>query len=54
MKSPTPTKVSGYNYATSQQGNLNIKNNALVVHTNQPKGKMVKVYLSQKQNFPTP
>ncbi|WP_282043123.1 M14 family metallopeptidase [Winogradskyella flava] len=37
------TKVSGYNYTNGGQGNMTINSNALVVHTNQPKGKMVKV-----------
>ena len=37
------TKVSGYNYKSGQQGSMNINSNALIVHTNQPKGKMVKV-----------
>ncbi|GAB4156767.1 MAG: M14 family metallopeptidase [Winogradskyella sp.] len=36
-------KVSGYDYATGQQGSMSVDNNALVIHTNQPKGKMVKV-----------
>ncbi|MBT8245086.1 MAG: zinc carboxypeptidase [Winogradskyella sp.] len=36
-------KVSGYNYSTGKQGSLNTDSNTLVVHTNQPKGKMVKV-----------
>lgn len=36
-------KVSGYNYATGKQGNMSVDNNSLVIHTNQPKGKMVKV-----------
>ncbi|WP_204346160.1 M14 metallopeptidase family protein [Psychroserpens algicola] len=36
-------KVSGYNYATSKDGQLNASSNDLVVSTNQPKGKMVKV-----------
>ncbi|MDN3492488.1 M14 metallopeptidase family protein [Winogradskyella bathintestinalis] len=36
------SKISGYNYTTGQQTNLNVDNNALVVQTNQPKGKMVK------------
>ena len=40
---PTATKVSGYNYATSKQGNINVSANTMVVHSNQPKGKMVKV-----------
>ncbi|WP_296381269.1 M14 family metallopeptidase [Winogradskyella sp.] len=35
--------VSGYDYKTGQQGTMNVTNEALVVHTNQPKGKMVKV-----------
>ena len=37
------SKVSGYNYNSGQQGHLNVNSAALVVHTNQPKGKMVKV-----------
>jgi hypothetical protein len=37
------SKVSGYKYATGQQGSMNVDNKSLVVHTNQPKGKMVKV-----------
>ncbi|RNC87327.1 MAG: zinc carboxypeptidase [Winogradskyella sp.] len=35
-------KVSGYNYKTGKQGSLNF-DNAIVIHSNQPKGKMVKV-----------
>ena len=37
------SKVSGYNYSSGQQSTMNVTSNALVVHTNQPKGKMVKV-----------
>ncbi len=37
------SKVTGYNYATGQQGSMSITSDAMVVHTNQPKGKMVKV-----------
>ena len=37
------SKVSGYNYDTGKQGSMSITNEDLVVHTNQPKGKMVKV-----------
>lgn len=37
------TKVTGYNYNTGESGNMTISKDALVVHTNQPKGKMVKV-----------
>jgi len=36
-------KVSGYNYATGKQGTMSVDANSLVIHTNQPKGKMVKV-----------
>ncbi len=36
-------KVSGYDYALGKQGNMSVDNNSLVIHTNQPKGKMVKV-----------
>ncbi|WP_339626508.1 M14 family metallopeptidase [uncultured Winogradskyella sp.] len=42
-ENPTVTKVSGYNYTTGKQGNLTVSANTMVVHTNQPKGKMVKV-----------
>ncbi|MDC1505261.1 M14 family metallopeptidase [Winogradskyella sp.] len=42
-ENPTTTKVSGYNYATGKQGSINVNSSAMVVHTNQPKGKMVKV-----------
>ncbi len=35
--------VSGYNYVTGKQGNMTVTDEAMVVHTNQPKGKMVKV-----------
>ena len=37
------SKVSGFNYTTGQQGNMNVDANAMVIHSNQPKGKMVKV-----------
>jgi len=37
------SKISGYNYKTAQQGNSSVTKDAIVVHTNQPKGKMVKV-----------
>ena len=43
FENPSVSKVSGFNYATKQQGNFNVDGNALVVHTNQPKGKMVNV-----------
>lgn len=43
FESASAGKVSGYNYATGKQGSLNADSNTLVVHTNQPKGKMVKV-----------
>jgi hypothetical protein len=42
-ENPNTSKVSGYNYTTGQQSSMNVDNNALIVHTNQPKGKMVKV-----------
>jgi hypothetical protein len=35
--------VSGYNYVTGKQGTMTVTKEAMVVHTNQPKGKMVKV-----------
>ncbi len=40
---PNTTKVSGYNYSTAKQGSLNLDDHTLVVHTSQPKGKMIKV-----------
>ncbi len=43
FENPNTSKVSGYNYSSGQQGTMNVTNEALVVHTNQPKGKMVKV-----------
>ncbi|WP_411768271.1 M14 family metallopeptidase [Winogradskyella sp. A3E31] len=36
-------KVSGYDYKTGKQGSLNASSKDLVVSSNQPKGKMVKV-----------
>ncbi|WP_179346071.1 M14 metallopeptidase family protein [Winogradskyella ursingii] len=42
-ESATGNKVSGYNYKTGTQSNMEIDGNTVVVHTNQPKGKMVKV-----------
>lgn len=36
-------KVSGYDYTTGKQGTMSVDANSLVIHTNQPKGKMVKV-----------
>jgi hypothetical protein len=37
------SKVTGYSYKSGQQSSINVNSDALVVHTNQPKGKMVKV-----------
>jgi hypothetical protein len=42
-ENPTNSKVSGYDYNSGKQGSLSVNPNALVVHTSQPKGKMVKV-----------
>ncbi|MBU3009993.1 zinc carboxypeptidase [Polaribacter vadi] len=36
-------KVKGYNYATLKEESLNVTTSDLVIHTNQPKGRMVKV-----------
>ncbi|MCB7480803.1 M14 family metallopeptidase [Christiangramia sediminis] len=36
-------KINGYNFRNNRSGSLNTNNNTLVVSTNQPKGKMVKV-----------
>jgi len=35
--------VKGYNYNTAKTGNTDVEGSALVIHTDQPKGKMVKV-----------
>ncbi|MFP4845582.1 M14 family metallopeptidase [Winogradskyella sp. PE311] len=42
-ENPTSSKVSGYDYNSGKQGSMSVNPNALVVHTSQPKGKMVKV-----------
>jgi hypothetical protein len=42
-ENPTVSSVSGYNYTSAQKGSMAVTNNSLVVHTNQPKGKMIKV-----------
>lgn len=42
-ENPTNSKVSGFNYTTGKEGQMNVDGSAIVVHTNQPKGKMVKV-----------
>lgn len=39
----TNGKVSGYKYSSASQGSINTTSSDLVVSTNQPKGKMVKV-----------
>ena len=43
FENPTGSKVSGFNYATGNQGSMTVGAGDMVVHTNQPKGKMVKV-----------
>ncbi|MGJ8550795.1 M14 metallopeptidase family protein [Winogradskyella wichelsiae] len=43
FENPTVSKVSGYDYSTGKQGKMNVNAAALVVHSDQPKGKMVKV-----------
>ncbi|GAB1309681.1 M14 family metallopeptidase [Urechidicola sp. KH5] len=40
---PTSSKVSGYHYATQSEGTLNLDKNDIVISTDQPLGKMVKV-----------
>jgi hypothetical protein len=42
-ENPNIKTVSGYTYKTGQQGSMNVTRQAMVVHTDQPKGKMVKV-----------
>lgn len=41
-------RVSGYNYKQTGNGNMNRDSNTLIVSTNQPKGKMVKVLFEPK------
>lgn len=41
--SPSNGKVTGLSYATNTQGSITTTSNDLVVSTNQPKGKMIKV-----------
>ena len=43
FENATNSKVSGYNYKTGKQSHMNVDGEALVVHSNQPKGKMIKV-----------
>ncbi|WP_178987853.1 M14 metallopeptidase family protein [Winogradskyella schleiferi] len=43
FENPKSTKVSGFNYATGQPGSLSVDESAMVIHSDQPKGKMVKV-----------
>ena len=43
FENPNGSKVSGYNYTSGQQSTMTVSSKDLVVHTNQPKGKMVKV-----------
>ncbi len=47
------TKVSGFNFKTSKNGSINAKG-ALVVSTNQPKGKMVKVLFEPNAKLSEP
>ena len=42
-ESATTAKASGYNYATKNQGSIALDDHSIVIHTSQPKGKMVKV-----------
>lgn len=39
----TGSKASGYHYSTKSQGSIELNEHSMVVHTDQPKGKMVKV-----------
>lgn len=39
----TSGQVKGYDYQTQKEGKMRVSNKDLVVHSNQPKGKMVKV-----------
>ncbi|MCA0132030.1 M14 metallopeptidase family protein [Winogradskyella alexanderae] len=40
---PIGTRVSGYDYTLGRQSNMSLSDEDLVVHSDQPKGKMVKV-----------
>ncbi|WP_158838353.1 M14 family metallopeptidase [Polaribacter sp. L3A8] len=40
--------VKGYNYATQKEEKMDVSSTDLVIHTNQPKGKMVKVLFEPK------
>ena len=40
---PTSGKASGYDYSKGGQGSISLSSNDLVIHSSQPKGKMVKV-----------
>ena len=46
-------KVSGYNYTENEQGSLEFKN-AIVIHTDQPKGKMIHVLFEPNAKLSTP
>ena len=37
------SKIKGFNYASQKEDNMSVSSEDLVIHTNQPKGKMVKV-----------
>ncbi|TVZ55355.1 zinc carboxypeptidase [Lutibacter sp. Hel_I_33_5] len=41
-------KVKGYNYTSLKDGSLNVSSNDLVIHSSQPKGKMVKALFEPK------
>jgi len=47
-ESPTVDQVKGYRYDTGKTGKLDVDAKSLVVHTNQPKGKMVKALFEPK------
>ncbi|AUC22498.1 zinc carboxypeptidase [Polaribacter sejongensis] len=40
--------VKGYDYSTQTEGKMSVSSSDLVIHTNQPKGKMVKVLFEPK------
>lgn len=46
-------KANGFNYATNSNGSIDLKN-ALVVSTNQPKGKMVQILFEPETKLSTP
>ncbi|PWG05407.1 M14 family metallopeptidase [Polaribacter aquimarinus] len=47
-QNPKGGTVKGYNYLSQKEGKMSVSSSDLVIHTNQPKGKMVKVLFEPK------